>query len=289
MTHTTAISSMHRPEGTALTRRGQCTTALVSVALAALAVGLGLAKRSWPIGVGLGGASLLVAGLGCSHSRRSGVRREEGAVAAVPDSTASADPATPWILNETLITVVKGNIAQMRDVEAIAFKAHWTLLVNRVEQNQSPLIEAEAGSEPFEECGRHNLSAGEQMTNRRDNGGVFVSGAGNLAQHGVKALVHMIVLDTADNTRVTQIYRDALVQAAENRRASIAISLATRLTAATLVDAETLVNIVVNSVLHRDQRAPLREVRMVVETDMQMRAMKAALIARRDQLQPGQP
>jgi hypothetical protein len=66
----TPVRSMCRPEGTALTRRGQCATALVSVALAALAVGLGLAKRSWPIGAGLGAGSLLVAGCGCWATRR---------------------------------------------------------------------------------------------------------------------------------------------------------------------------------------------------------------------------
>jgi hypothetical protein len=102
-----------RPEG--MISSGNSATALVAVTLAALAVGLGLAKRSWPIGAGLGGASILVGLLGCCGARRSIV----GSVAVPGRPATSRVPApalpAPLQVGAHTISVRVGSVKELID------------------------------------------------------------------------------------------------------------------------------------------------------------------------------
>jgi hypothetical protein len=250
--------SMPRPEGTALTR-GQCATALVSVALAALAVGLGLAKRSWPIGAGLGGTSLLVAGIGCCHARRS-VQVEPQRAQAVSDA--------PLQLGSVVIASVRGRLAYQDGVQVLIFTAGQSA----VEGTQSAILSATAGREPFAEA------ATKCAALPQDRGGVVVTGSGMLA--GVtRTFVHMVVPDGVQSDRLQEIYAEALLAAVDEGQ-SAAISLATVRGLSAPLNAEIAMSAIHN---HAVGLSALAAVRIVTDDPTELQAVRAAIDARRPQ------
>jgi hypothetical protein len=245
----TPVRSIYRPEGMALTRRGQCATALVSVALAALAVGLGLAKRSWPIGAGLGGASLLVAGLGCSHARRS----------------VAVDPSV-LVINGTHISVVQGLISEQRNVKAIIFAASDGL--------QCDAIRAAAGADPFD-------AYALLPVRDPDQGGMLGTGSGNLERHGILQLVHMVGPLAGNDQRLQKVYVDALGCAHLWGGRRIAMSLAVREDGHALADNARIALAAIREYVAGNQ---VTQICIVAQNSEQMQAITAAIEAQRNQV-----
>jgi O-acetyl-ADP-ribose deacetylase (regulator of RNase III) len=277
MTQSAAVRSMHRPEGTASTPT--YATALVSVALAALAVGLGVGMRNWRIGAFFGGCSVLVGGLGCSSARqtlRGGAAGRVPPAEAVPALQTSARtevaaPVTapaPLRINSTLITVVQGSIAEQRQVDAICFSADPS---RRVAQGQSLEIFQAAGREPFRE-----LAAPEVPL---DQTACSSTRAGALASHGVKRLIHMVGPRAGNDGRLKEVYEWALQYAEESEAPRVALALAIRQGGHALAENAQLAMAAIRD--HLTGEHMLTEIRIVVENADHMRAVAAAIEAQR--------
>jgi hypothetical protein len=241
MTQSAAIRSMHRPEGTLAER--PCAAALISVALAALAVGLGVGLRNWRIGAGLGAGSVLVAALGCSSPRR--VVQDVGIA----------------------LEIVVGDIGAQHDVQVICFVADRTLRVTGTDQNQSQQILDAAGDEPFE-------SPNSGVVSIEDGPRVFCTRAGRLAAHGVQLLVHMVGPEPKQRQRLREAYLMGLNMGAVEAGPvqSVAISLITRPDMDAAYSATQLV-----AAIRSERRDQYERIRIVAANAEQQRAVQQAL------------
>jgi O-acetyl-ADP-ribose deacetylase (regulator of RNase III) len=238
-----------RPEG--MMTGGSACVGVVSIALAALAIGLGISSRKWPIGAALGGASLLVGSVGCYLARRrvtpqgetggmrsselpaegAGVRaastaQREVAVAAQNEvastgQAAVAEPAVDYnraffVFNDDRAKYAFFNCDLVHQIPLVD-----TVVVSADDQLSQRTLEAMAPD------ARNTLQQMRRSDRRIQPGIAFWMSAGRIFPEGnIKGIVHATGPRSKDKFALEQAYVQSIDQAARNGRVrSIAIPL----------------------------------------------------------------